>query len=389
MFISSHLPHYFSFRINREVREIYWHTAIYNLALAIVYIFEPIYLYKLGYSLADILAFFCEIYVAYAILVFLGAKIASKIGYKHSILISSVFYICYWLTLVGIAKIGWLFYLSPVMFALQKSFFWPAYHADIAINSLHQQRGREVGVLFSLIELAMIAGPLIGGLVSYIFGFWILFATGSILLLSSLIPLFRSADIHNHHEFRLKDFLLVLKRHKTNFFGYWGYAEDLMLGTLWPVYIFLVVPYFVLVGAVTTVASLVGSVLMLYLGKLADKIKRTLLIKISSVFYGFTWMFRFLAATPPLVVVFDVLTRIGKGMVNIPMVSLTYDLAGSRTTDYAIAYSVFYEFSLSIAKIFTTLVGIWILTKTGNVQYVFILAGVLTMFYGFLKDKKK
>ena len=70
---------------------------------------------------------------------------------------------------------------------------------------------------------------------------------------------------------------------------------------------------------------------------------------------------------------------------NMPLISTTFSIAGTKGPDHAIAYLVFYEFSLSIGKIITALLAIWILTATGNISLVFLMVGVLTMFYGLLK----
>jgi MFS family permease len=236
--------------------------------------------------------------------------------------------------------------------------------------------------------VASILGPVLGGLLSFKFGFAWLFAVSSFLTLASVYPLFKSPEIYTTHRFRLNNFFAIFRRHKQNFFGYWGYAEDLMLMSLWPIVVFGVVKNVLGVGALTTVATVAATVLMLYIGKLSDKLSKRELVQFFSVIYGLTWVFRFVATKVWSIVLFDGLTRIGKGAANVPMVSLTYDLAGSEGPDHAIAYAVFYEFSLSVGKIITALAGIWILSTTGNINYVFVLVGILTMFYGLLKENK-
>ncbi|HTL39811.1 MAG TPA: MFS transporter [Methylomirabilota bacterium] len=381
-------PHYFSHRINQEVKEIYWNAMVVNLALSITTLFEPIFLYRLGYSLSGILHFYALVYLGYAILVFLAAKITSRIGYKHSILVSNIFYVLYWVLLYQIKFHPILFFIAPFFFSLQKSFFWPPYHADIALNAKDDQRGREVGLLFSLIQMVSVAGPLVGGFIAAFLGFKELFILSSVLMLASVYPLFRSAEIYPKHNFRFRNFLLVIRKFPVNFFAYWGYAEDLMLMSLWPVYIFLVVPELLGVGFLITVASAIAIMIMLYIGRVIDQRKWGKFLQISSVFYGLTWFCRQFGSGFGQVFFFDSLTRTGKAMINVPMTALSYKLAGISGADQAIAYTVFYEFSLSIGKILTALLGIWILDTTGNIFYVFIVAGIFTMFYGFLKEKK-
>src|SRR6187455_384808 len=106
--------HYFSHQVNREVKEVYWQTLLSNLALSLVFIFEPIYLYTLGYSLIRIMWFYVVVYGAYVILIGFGAKITSRIGYKHSILISNFIYVAYWITLYSIRFNPKLFFVAPI-----------------------------------------------------------------------------------------------------------------------------------------------------------------------------------------------------------------------------------------------------------------------------------
>jgi MFS family permease len=376
---------YFSHKINREIKEIYWQTFLSNFALALVFIFEPIYLYTLSHSLIYVLWFYVQVYAWYVVLIFWGAKFAGKFGYKHSILLSNIFYIVYWITLYFIGGNSVLFYIAPIFFALQKSFFWPAFDADVAMHDGKNQRGREIGVLFSTQQLAFIIGPFFGGVVLAKLGFLSLFILASIVMFVSVIPLFQSPDIFDRHNFRFKNLWQVFKLHKQNFFGYWGFAEDLMLMSLWPVFMYLIVGQFAGVGTLTAVAMLIAVVLMLYIGKRSDLAKKQRLIEVNSIFYGLTWVFRFVATGVPLVLLFDVLTKTFKSLVAVPMTALTYELAGDKGPDHAIAYSVFYEFSLSIGKVVTALLGIWILSLTGNIYLVFGFVGVLTMFYGLLK----
>ncbi len=342
-------------------------------------------MYKLGFSLVEILYYFVIVYTAYAVLVVPITKITSRIGYKHAILVSSFVYVLYWIIFYQIKFHPIFYFIAPVLFAIQKCFYWPPYNADIAIHAANDQRGREVGVLFSLIEMMSIVAPLLGGFLSYQFGFPVMFILAGILMIASVVPLFQSPDIYTRHRFSFKNFFSVVRRYPRNFFAYWGYAEDLMLQSLWPIFVFLAVPYLFSVGIITTVASLIAVVVMLYLGKLLDEFQHLDVLPVSAVIYGLTWLFRFICTSLSAVVGFDIATRIGKGIVNVPMETITYEIAGDAGPDHAIAYTVFYEFSLSIGKIFTALLGIWILSSTGQISYVFILAGVLTMFYGLLR----
>src|SRR3989338_6920287 len=170
MYLPKHLR-YFTSSVNREVKEIYEYSLVYTLALSLVFIFEPIYLWSLNYSLIDILLFYLQIYVWYAVLISVGARFASRFGYKHSLLVSNVFYVLYWLALFSIKSHPMLFFAAPVIFALQKSWLWPAYDADMSLNSGGRQQGRETGALISMIQMVFVIGPFLGGAIVASFGF--------------------------------------------------------------------------------------------------------------------------------------------------------------------------------------------------------------------------
>ena len=379
--------HYFSHELNREVVELYWNTGLFNLAINLTYIFEPIFLYNLGYTLPQIMFFYLIVYTAYVLLVLPITKITSRIGYKHAMLISTIVYVFYWLLLYQTKFHPSLFLIAPVLFGLQKCLFWPPYNADVSLNNVRQQRGREVGVLFSVIELAAIFGPILGGFLSYQFGFPVLFATAAFLMIASVYPLFQSPEIYTKHHFHFKNFWSIVKKYPYNFFGYWGYAEDLMLMSLWPIFMFLVIPQVFSIGAIITFASIIAVMVMLYLGKLVDKFKHVPFLQIAAVFYGLTWLFRSFATGIGSIISFDILTRLGKGTVAVPLLAQTFELGGEQGSDYAIAYAVFFEFSLALGKVLTALIAIWILTTTGSITHVFIAAGILTMFYALIRKK--
>ncbi|MBX4187108.1 MAG: MFS transporter [Candidatus Doudnabacteria bacterium] len=379
--------HYFSHELNREVVELYWNTALFNLAINLTYIFEPIFLYNLGFTLPQIMFFYVIVYTTYALLILPITKITSRIGYKHAIFISTIVYVFYWSLLYQVKYYPALFFLVPILFGIQKSFFWPPYNADISISNIKGQRGREVGMLFSVVELVAIVGPILGGFISYQFGFPILFSVAAFLMMASVFPLFQTPEIYTKHRFHFKNFWSIVRRYPYNFFGYWGYAEDLMLMSLWPIFMFMLVPQVLSVGIIITFASLIAVVVMLYLGRLLDRFKDAPFLQIAAIGYGFSWLFRTFASGIGSVVAFDTVTRLGKAAVNVPLLFQTFQLGGEKGPDYAIAYAVFFEFSLAIGKILTALLAIWILTASGSIPTVFVMAGVLTMFYALVRKR--
>src|SRR3989338_5630578 len=90
---------FFATRLSYQVRELYLSVSIVTFAVAMVAIFEPIYLYQLGFSLRQILLFYLAVYVLYLVFVPLGAKFARRFGYEKAILVGSPFLALYYIFL--------------------------------------------------------------------------------------------------------------------------------------------------------------------------------------------------------------------------------------------------------------------------------------------------
>jgi hypothetical protein len=139
------VPSFFPHHLTRQINELYFSVAIMDFAVAAVTLFEPIYLYTLGYSLKVILLFYIEVYVIYFIVLPFGAKFANRFGYEGSIAISTIFLIGYYLSLFAIKFNPLFLVIAPLFFSIQKSFYWTGYHADFARFSRKDERGRQVG----------------------------------------------------------------------------------------------------------------------------------------------------------------------------------------------------------------------------------------------------
>src|SRR5207247_1058254 len=150
-------------KLSTQLEELYMSVAIMEFAVAAISLFEPIYLWTLGYRVPQIAFFYLIVYVAYYPLVPLGGKFVAKFGHERSILISTFFYVGYYVALISIRWHPSLFALAPILFALQKTFYWPAYHFDFIRFSAREERGREFSGLWSLSTMMAVLGPIAGG----------------------------------------------------------------------------------------------------------------------------------------------------------------------------------------------------------------------------------
>jgi MFS family permease len=377
-------PGYLSHHLSREIKELYWAKAISDLATAAVMLFEPIFLVAvLGYSLQEVMYFFLAVYGLYLILLPFGAKIAAYKGYEHSILYSSFFMVLYWALLFASQEVNFWIYLAPVALAIQKALYWPAFYADMARFSSVDQRGRENSGLYALVSIIFILGPLLGGFLLDEFGYSTLFIVVTTLTLVSNIPLFSTLEKFTPKEYRYSDTLALYKRFPKQMIGYWGFGEELVQLTIWPIFIFMTVPDFFKLGTIISISTLIATAIMLYVGVLTDRGgAKQILIRMFSIFNALFWFIRPYFPTLKGIFASNTLGTITKNSLVVPVTSLTYDHANET---HIMPYSVFFEQNLIIGKILMMVCVLVALQFTTSFIPIFFLAGLFSLLFVNLK----
>lgn len=382
MLLNYHLPQYFTKKVREEIGELYAASAIGNLALSITLVFEPIFLYSvLGFSVPEVLLFMAAVYALYIPLIIFGGWFASRYGYKHAIAMSVPFQILYWGGLLLARENPGLAFLAAAAFALQKSLYWPGFHALMARYADKGQVGREFGVVYAIIGVTQILGPLLGGWMAQYFSMTATFLVASVIYCFSVMPLFTAKEIFLPKIYKFRDTWDLYKTYPKKFLGYLGFGEELLVLTVWPIFIFIVVKNLEKTGALATVASLVAAVLAIFIGKITDQYTKRILIKLGAFFSALVWFARFTATNVWNVFALDTLSRASKEMDFIPISTVTYIRAEST---HVMPYCVFFEQSLSIGKVSACLLGALLFHLTGSFMVLFILGGLYSLLYMFI-----
>jgi MFS family permease len=375
---------YFADGLSRQVKELFWSTAILDFAAYAVGIFEPIYLYTLGFSISRIILFYLAIYALYFLIVPLGGKIARTQGYEHSILYSTPFLVLYYLSLFAIPYHHFFIASAIIALALQKMLYWPGYHADFARFGEDGRRGREISNLAVLDSLVAILGPAFGGVIIATAGFKVLFIIVSFLILVSNIPLLTTGEVFVPVQFSYKDAFrrLVRRDNRRRLFTYFGYGEELVAGLLWPVFIFLIIKGYASVGFLISASILLTTILTLYVGRIADMESRHGVLKVGVIFTFFTWLLRILVVSGVGVFMADSLYRISRGTIGVPLMILTYERAKKTSVMKSI---IFFQMALALGKLIIGVAALILLFFFPNSwTAIFVLAAVVTLLYALL-----
>ncbi len=256
----------FATKLSRTVRELFLASSIVNFGVAMVAIFEPIYLYTVGFSIVQILYFYLAVYGLYLVAVPLGAKFARRFGYEKSILLGTPFLALYYLSLYFISQDELFVPVAVAMFVIHKMFYWPGYHADFARFGKDVERGREVSNLLVLTSFVYVLGPLAGGFIISTWGFHALFGAATVLFIASNIPLLATPERFKPVPFSYRDSFkrLLWKENRRNFFGFLGFGEELLVMVIWPVFNFTVIKNFSEIGSLVAAATLFSTADILF-----------------------------------------------------------------------------------------------------------------------------
>lgn len=374
------LPHYFATKIKKEIGQLYGAVAIGNFAQAIITLFEPIFLYYVvGLTIPQVLLFFAAVYGLYILIIPFGGKAAARFGYYHAIFFSIPFQIAYWFLLFGSEAKVILLVPTALALALQKSFYWPALHSIMAQYAEKQQRSREFSIMYAISNIMQIAGPLLGGVVSALFGIEWLFIIASVIYMASAIPLFWTKEVFEFVPYHFHQTWDLYKRYPIRFLSYFGFGEELLVMTIWPIFIFLIMTNYQNTGALVTVATLVATGLALYIGIFADKHGKKSLLKAGNLMYVLTWLARLPVVTPFATFITDALSRTSKTLVFIPVSAITYERADEEPE--VLPYAVGFEQVLSAGKLIAALVAMVVFAATGSFVALFIVGAVFSLFY--------
>lgn len=336
-----HHEFWWRFFPKKELTQIYLSVALRGLAISMLGLFIPLYLYQeLGISLNTTLIFFIFYSVIFAIFTPISAKFASLYGTKHTVLLSVPFYLAFVIGLYLLPKYPIPLIIVSSILGISQAFYWMGMHLAFHHASDHQHRGEEVGKQKAASIVATIAGPFLGGLLITFFGFPAVFLLASILLIIATFILFISGENHFHYKFSVRS---VINKHNWRdsiFFVSRG-TSVIAKGVIWPLFIFLTLKSYISLGIVGSLMSVVSAVLLLTMGKLSDHRDKRRIIRWVSGFETISWILRSMAATVGQVYGATIFGGITEGVRESPLGALEYDKANGDIVGYFVSREIF------------------------------------------------
>ncbi|MCK4386673.1 MAG: MFS transporter [Candidatus Pacebacteria bacterium] len=387
---------YFDGDISRDFITLYKSKAIIYIAMGLLGLYLPIFLYNLfGQNFQTVAWYYLIGCFMYGMTVMLGAQYLNKFGFRKALRTATFFgvlyYTLFYFTNAENFKI--LIPLTLIALLFYRLFYWIPYHVDFAKFTDKKNRGREISMLGATKNVAAIFTPLLAGFLIVKFSFSILFLIAIILYLLSIIPLFKISRTKEKFVWTVREtwqhFFSKERRREVLAFMADG-AEGIIGILVWPIFMFQILNGdYLKLGAIATVITGITIFLQLIIGHYSDsdkKIGKKHILRFGSAFYALGWILKIFIATAFQIFIIDSYHKLMKIFMRIPFDAMVYEKAADE--DHFIdEFTVIREMAVHIGRVIM-LCFVIIISPFVSIQWIFILGAIAALSFNFLRMEK-
>lgn len=381
-------------RLPRRLKGLYLHIILRNIALGLVGIFGPIFIYVLSGSLKFVLIFYGVTCLLYFFLMPLWAKLLKSFSLRHLMAVGNLFLLVYFVIFYFTAETGILeialIILLILVDVLSRAFYWVPYHVDLARFVGIHHRGRQLSFLGIIVSLLSIILPLLSAYLIAKFGFATLFLLTIFVLLFSFLPFLMVPETRENYSFgfwQTFQKLLAKKHLKTNLAYFADGFQDYLGALIWPIFIFLILKgQYLEVGIISSVIILAGCFLRYFIGEFTDRFDKNKLMKTGSVLYALGWVLKMFATSGWHIFIVGVYHDFTSIIMRTPLDVLTYEIAADEG-HYIDEFTILREMSLNLGRVAMVILCL-ILLNFFSLASLFILGALLTLLVNLVSKEE-
>lgn len=269
-----------------ELSQIYISSFFRTMAISLVGIFIPIFLYGLGYGFTGVFVFHLMYFIARSIIHLPAGYLIARVGPKHSILLSFIAQLASSLMFLLLPYYDIPLVIIAMVWAIANTLFFVAYHIDFSKVKHSDHSGKEMGIANMVQRAGGALGPVTGGVVATLLGPQYIFLVMSVMLFIGVLPLFTTAEPTRTRQ-KIRFRALALGKIKRDLLSYIGLTVPHHLSvSLWPFFLALFAlgnEVYLELGALSSIAFLVSILTAYAIGRIADKGRGRSLLRASSV----------------------------------------------------------------------------------------------------------
>lgn len=328
-----------------------------RIAVNLLALFSPLYVLQIvqnrGFSLnlavLSVIFYILLIYLTKLLTLPLAENTAFRLGFRRVLILSSLPFALFLAFLFLSQKNPLFLILVSVFWGIHAALFWFGYHGLFVKFGDEEHFGRQTGISQALAVLAGVLTPVLGGLIVFKFSFHALFFLAGLIFLLAILMIVVSSEIKPRHDARLRVIWQLFRTHKKVVVAYLGHGgEAAVYGTIWPVFLFLLLGEILTFAEVVSASVLVAAVLAYLFGIWVDRVGWKQILGIGGVVGAGSWLARIVARTPLPIVGIDGSYRVTEEMLAIPLSVFSYQKAIEGGTGQAL---YFREISLTFGAV--------------------------------------
>ena len=221
---------------------------------SLISVFIPIFLLQIGYLIEEVIIYYFLFNLINVPLNFFARWLTRKIGARRVIILGLIFSVAFFIGLYNLGPGNWpLLITIAALAALYDACYWVAHYFLFIKSSKHDDNiSKDRSRLLIVRRVAGILAPAFGAVVLIFYSQQALILISIVILVASIIPLFRMPDVPDRpgrkqlswRQF-FKKWNVVKDYISIGFYGVNNVTENIM----WPVFIFL------LFGTIESVAA--------------------------------------------------------------------------------------------------------------------------------------
>lgn len=383
--------HFWRYATFSEVAELYAARLLRMTANSLVSVFVAVFLYKSGYSLVYIAAFYA-LYFAFKIAISTpAALLTARIGPKHGMLVANIFAIPSLIALPLLPHIGeWALVIFTICQGTSVALYGICHLVDFSKVKHADHAGKEISFMNIMDKIAAGVSPLIGGVIAWLASPELTMWLAAGLFLVAALPLLRTAEP-------------VRVGQKVSFRGFpWRETwRSLVANTgvgidntttivLWPLFLTIVVlagsgsSVYAQIGGLATITLFVGFIASQMYGILIDRRRGGELLRYATIANSFTHAIRPFIYTPVAAALANVINETATTGYTMAFIRGMFDLADR--SGHRIAYLLLVEVSLNVGSLLISLVLLGcalVLAAPAALSVSFFIAAALTLSIAF------
>lgn len=363
----------------KHLSAIYIMHSLNSLAGAMIGVFVPVYLLKLGYGLRDVLVFYAIIALA-VFLSFIAAGIfSSRIGLKKILIAYLPFLLVFVWMLYGLEDSAIPLSLIAVIGGIQSALYWMPLHLFFMNHAFEHKMGESVGKLFAFPQIVCIFAPLAGGAIAASGGFPLLFASAGAIYVLSAIPLFFIPDAFPKAEFKIEKIAAFLKKHTRYIIAETAnYFQKSLETVVWPIFIFLAFRNVFSIGAIGALLAAGSFFFMIMIGSHSDRGGKRKIVKTGALIMAVIWLARSFVAQETAFYILTLLAGFFGALILIPFNAYAYNIAKK---DNAAEFILFREIPVLAGRLAAYGLAFFF---ADNLDISFIAAALSGIFFFFI-----